>query len=133
MIATSARLKALLAGGAVLSALGLTAPAMAGGANDGCPGGIYCGPATQPDRDNGAPSRNGNGDRNATGRPAAGSVGNADHKNPPGQLSNPDEDGNNGYECDGNQGVGQGNPAHTGCDSYSNPDPDPDPGEYVDN
>lgn len=30
-------------------------------------------------------------------------------------MPNADEDGNNGYECDGNQGVGKTNPAHTGC------------------
>ena len=40
-------------------------------------------------------------------------MGKADDKNPPGQA--PDgTDNNNGYECDGNQGVGQSNPAHTG-------------------
>ena len=45
-----------------------------------------------------------------------GSVGNADDKNPPGQVNNEHD---NGYECDGNKGVGDkgGNPAHTGCDT----------------
>ncbi len=60
------------------------------------------------------PSANGNGNGNAYGRPAAGSVGNADVKNPPGQLPGP-EDENNGYECDGNSGIAKGNPAHSGC------------------
>ncbi len=62
----------------------------------------------------GSPSENGNGDGAATGRPCAGCVGNADDKNPPGQY--PDgSDPNNGYECDGNSGIGKTNPAHTGC------------------
>jgi len=56
----------------------------------------------------------------ATGRPDAGSVGNADDKNPPGQSHNP-EDNNSGYECDANSGVGVGNPAHTGCTEQQNP------------
>lgn len=33
--------------------------------------------------------------------------------NPPGQLPFPDS--NAGYECDSNHGIGQTNPAHTGC------------------
>ena len=57
---------------------------------------------------------NGSETGNATGQPCAGCVGNADDKQPPGQF--PDgSDHNNGYECDGNQGVGKENPAHTGC------------------
>jgi LPXTG-motif cell wall-anchored protein len=41
-------------------------------------------------------------------------VGAADNKNPKGQA--PDgSDHNNGYECDGNHGIGRSNPAHTGC------------------
>lgn len=44
------------------------------------------------------------------GKPANGSVGNADDKNPGGQSK---DDDNNGYECDNNNGVGKGNPAHT--------------------
>ena len=60
----------------------------------------------------GRPSENGNG--SGGGRPCMGCVGNADNKNPPGQY--PDgSDHNNGYECDGNNGVGKGNPAHTDC------------------
>lgn len=47
-------------------------------------------------------------------RPEDGSVGNADDKNPPGQSKN---DKNNGYECDKNNGVGKGNPAHSACAS----------------
>jgi hypothetical protein len=62
----------------------------------------------------GSPSGNGNGDGNATGEPCAGCVGNADDKNPPGQLPDGSDD-NNGYECDGNNGIAKTNPAHTGC------------------
>jgi LPXTG-motif cell wall-anchored protein len=62
----------------------------------------------------GRESENGNGNGSASGRPCMGCVGNADNKNPPGQF--PDgSDSNNGYECDGNNGVGKGNPAHTDC------------------
>ena len=71
----------------------------------------------------GSPSQNGKGDGNATGKPCAGCVGAADNKNPKGQLPN-GSDANNGYECDGNQGVGKTNPAHTGCDAYSNTAPE---------
>ena len=66
-------------------------------------------------------SQNGQGsDANGAGTPCAGCVGNADDKNPPGQVreftgAKPND---MGYECDGNQGVGahygNGNPAHTG-------------------
>lgn len=48
------------------------------------------------------------------GQPCAGCVGNADTKSPPGQELE-GLDPNAGYECDTNRGVGQGNPAHTGC------------------
>jgi hypothetical protein len=75
-------------------------------ANSGC--GEYC--STR----DGSPSRNGNGGGKATGRPEAGSVGKADNKNPKGQYRN-GSDSNNGYECDGNNGIAKGNPAHTGC------------------
>jgi len=61
----------------------------------------------------GAPSGNGGGNSSAN-VPLAGSVGNADNKNPQGQLPGP-EDKNNGYECDGNNGIALGNPAHTAC------------------
>lgn len=64
----------------------------------------------------------GNGDGNGlrTGEPDAGTVGNADDKNPPGQYPNGGGshyagDQNNGYECDGNHGIALSNPAHTGC------------------
>lgn len=96
-----------------LFALGMAAPAQAAptnGANQGC--GAYCPNGV------GEPSGNGygraNAHANANGLPGAGTVGNADSKNPPGQA--PDgSDHNNGYECDGNGGVGKTNPAHTGC------------------
>src|SRR4051794_15690859 len=85
-----------------------TADQNTGGANGQCPGGPYC--STR----DGSPSLNGNGGGNATGKPCAGCVGKADNKNPPGQM--PDgSDHNNGYECDGNNGIGKTNPAHTGC------------------
>jgi hypothetical protein len=71
------------------------------------------------------PSQNGAGDGKATGKPCAGCVGNADDKNPKGQADSGPSDHNNGYECDqkgrsaneGNNGVGFGNPAHSGCTS----------------
>jgi hypothetical protein len=62
----------------------------------------------------GLPSGNGKSDNNNSNKPCAGCVGNADAKNPPGQYPN-GGDPNAGYECDRNQGVGQTNPAHTGC------------------
>ncbi|HVE46038.1 MAG TPA: hypothetical protein VNA57_04745 [Acidimicrobiales bacterium] len=83
-------------------------PAVSGGgspnsANHDC--GAYCAAP-------GDPSGNGNGGGKAAGRPDAGTVGNADTKNPKGQ--GPDGgDGNRGYECDGNRGIARGNPAHT--------------------
>ena len=71
----------------------------------------------------GSPSGNGNGNGNATGKPCAGCVGKADNKNPPGQQPGP-QDHNNGYECDGNNGIAKTNPAHTGCKtSTSTPPP----------
>jgi LPXTG-motif cell wall-anchored protein len=63
---------------------------------------------------NGSPSLNGNGTGQAVGKPCAGCVGKADNKNPPGQFPN-GSDPNSGYECDRNNGIGQTNPAHTGC------------------
>lgn len=68
----------------------------------------------------GSASQNGNGNGKASGKPCAGCVGNADVKNPKGQAPN-GSDHNNGYECDGNHGVGKGNPAHSGCQSGSTP------------
>ena len=62
----------------------------------------------------GSASNNGNGSVQPPGRPCAGCVGNADNQQPPGQMPG-GSDSNKGYECDGNQGVGQGNPAHTAC------------------
>lgn len=46
------------------------------------------------------------------GKPADGTVGNAGGKTPGGQSSG---DKNNGGECDKNNGIGAGNPAHAGC------------------
>jgi hypothetical protein len=68
----------------------------------------------------GSASQNGNGNGTASGKPCAGCVGNADDKNPKGQAPN-GSDHNNGYECDGNNGVGKGNPAHSGCQSGTTP------------
>jgi hypothetical protein len=81
---------------------------------------------------NGSPSLNGNGGGNATGKPCAGCVGKADNKNPKGQAPN-GSDHNNGYECDGNNGVGKTNPAHTGCQPSTpvNPPPVVTPPEEV--
>jgi hypothetical protein len=64
----------------------------------------------------GSASGNGNGGGEAVGKPCAGCVGKADNKNPKGQLPGP-QDGNKGYECDSNHGIGRTNPAHTGCKS----------------
>ena len=61
----------------------------------------------------GTPSGNGDG-ADPSAKPCAGCVGNADNKNPQGQLPGP-QDNNAGYECDRNQGIAQGNPAHSGC------------------
>ncbi len=102
----SIRRRAAVAGATILlSTLGLAGSAFAaptGGAN-----------STDPNPY--APTLSGpSGNGVATTQPAAGSVGKADAKNPPGQM--PDGgDPNAGYECDRNQGVGQSNPAHTGC------------------
>lgn len=63
----------------------------------------------------GSPSGNGVGDGVAAGKPCAGCVGAADNKNPQGQLPDAASDGNRGFECDANSGVGRSNPAHTGC------------------
>jgi hypothetical protein len=68
--------------------------------------GAYCSTS------DGTPSGNGNGDNG--NQPCAGCVGNADNQNPGGQHHD-GNDHNNGYECDGNNGVAQGNPAHSGC------------------
>jgi hypothetical protein len=61
----------------------------------------------------GTPSGNGGG--NAGGnQPCAGCVGGADNENPSGQHHDGSDD-NNGFECDGNNGVALGNPAHSVC------------------
>jgi hypothetical protein len=62
---------------------------------------------------------------NASTQPAAGTKGKADFKNPPGQAPSGPVDSNAGYECDRNQGVGQGNPAHTACSTTPPENPDP--------
>ena len=54
----------------------------------------------------------GAGGGGAVGMPAAGTVGNADAMDPPGQVGNTTD---NGFECAPNPGIGNGNPAHTGC------------------
>ena len=55
----------------------------------------------------------------AAGKPAVGTVGKADGKTPAGQSV---DDHNKGYTCDGNKGVGQGNPAHAhNCGTVTNP------------
>jgi hypothetical protein len=114
-IKTASRIGIAVAGAAAMLTLGMAGPVQAapnGGANSGC--GNYC-PTNV-----GAPSGNGNGNGNATGKPGAGMVGNADSKNPPGQFPN-GSDSNNGYECDGNSGIGKTNPAHSGCSQYPPP------------
>lgn len=90
------------------------------GANQGGPYDNTC---------DGSPSGNGNGNGQATGKPCAGCVGNADDKNPgynngKGQMPN-GSDHNAGYECDRNQGVGRTNPAHTGCTQGTTVNPPP--------
>jgi hypothetical protein len=72
----------------------------------------------------GSPSGNGNGGGQATGKPCAGCVGNADDKNPKGQMPN-GSDHNAGYECDRNHGIGRTNPAHTGCSTGTTVTPPP--------
>lgn len=89
-----------------------TADQNSGGANGDCSDteseetGYFCGTT----RDQ--PSGNGKGDGEAVGKPYQAHQGKADNKNPPGQSEN---DANNGYECDGNEGIAKGNPAHTSC------------------
>jgi len=124
---TRGTLTVLLAGAIVVPAIGSTAYATdngkgngkahsSSGANGDC--GEYC--STR----DGSPSRNGNGAGEAKGRPCAGCVGKADDKNPPGQYPN-GSDANNGYECDGNSGIGRSNPAHTGCTPQAAPVQEP--------
>ncbi len=74
-------------------------------------------------------SGNGSATGKHTGEPAAGTVGTADTKNPQGQYPN-GSDNNAGYECDRNQGIGQTNPAHSGCQEIAfvlSPTPTPAP------
>lgn len=120
-------MKKILAGISLLTLLLVLVPAVTAVAKKDGNGGRPthgCAQADENDGDpydstcDGSPSQNGNGGGNANGKPCAGCVGAADNKNPKGQM--PDgSDHNNGYECDGNRGVGQGNPAHSGCEPYS--------------
>ena len=104
----TARIGILTAALGLTLAGGLASTASADTANGQCPGGPYCATSV------GSPSLNGNGNGNAVGKPAAGTVGKADNKNPQGQM--PNGSGlNAGYECDTNHGIGRTNPAHTGC------------------
>jgi len=100
-----------VAAGTLLLAGAFVAPAAAASSNSANNPGPYTSTGVS------GPSNNGNGNGNATGRPAAGSVGNADNKNPKGQLPSAAADKNKGYECDGNSGIARGNPAHSGCNS----------------
>lgn len=95
----------------------VVAPAPSGGAN-------VSGPFDS--TSDGSPSLNGNGGGLAVGKPCAGCVGNADDKNPPGQVKN---DKDKGYECDDNNGVGKGNPAHSSCVPTEEPPGEEPPGE----
>ncbi|HZI97235.1 MAG TPA: hypothetical protein VFD41_06880 [Actinomycetales bacterium] len=88
-----------------------------GGANNGGDCGSYC--STR----DGTPSGNGQGKNGIE----AGSKGRADNKNPPGQFKD-GSDANNGYECDGNNGIAKGNPAHTACTSAVEEPPECPPG-----
>lgn len=72
----------------------------------------------------GTPSANGNGGGEATGQPCAGCVGNADDNEPPVQVPG-SADPNSGHECDSNNGIGVGNPAHTGCTTPTPPTENP--------
>ena len=99
-----------------------------GGANESGPYDSTC---------DGRISQNGQGDgANGAGTPCAGCVGNADDKNPPGQVKefNGQKANDMGYECDGNQGVGahygNGNPAHTGDCAPAEEEPPPPTTEY---
>lgn len=116
MTSTFARLGATAAASLAVFAFATPAAQAAptGGANQDC--GAYCPSGV------GEPSGNGKSDNENSNKPDAGTVGKADSKNPPGQA--PDgSDSNNGYECDGNEGVGKTNPAHSGCGTYTPPPP----------
>ncbi len=82
MLNASPRVKKLMVAGAALAALGIGLPANANSSHGG-------------------------------GKPEVGEVGMADQKsNPRGQSKTfEDQDGNNGHRCDGNGGIGGGNPA----------------------
>lgn len=52
-----------------------------------------------------------------SGRPCDGCVGNADDKVPPPQAGD-GTDPDAGHECDRNEGIGDGNPAHSACPNF---------------
>lgn len=113
-MSTSLYKRAAIFGATMAFGLAVVSPAFGAGANvSGAYDSNY----------QGLPSGNGYGsaaEHAGDHLPLAGSVGKADDKNPPGQL--PDgSDANAGYECDTNGGVGQTNPAHTGCESIQLP------------
>jgi hypothetical protein len=95
-------------------------PAFAGGATttDGPFDNTACAGLTEPTDE--CPT-SGNGQGKAPH--VAGSKGNADDKNPPGQVKkwlltgDPNTEPDAGYECDDNSGIAKGNPAHSGCTS----------------
>jgi len=103
---------ALLAGTAAVLAFGIGGAANAASDKGANAGGTY-----DSSGQFSGPSKNGGDNGLHKGRPAAGTVGNADDKNPPGQQPSgvAGADGNKGYECDENSGVGKGNPAHSTC------------------
>lgn len=108
-----------------LAGFGLAGTASAAPGNGANSGGIY--DSTCTDNTNYPNSANAcdpslNGEKTNAHRPLAGSVGNADNKNPPGQradapVDDVSADPNQGYECENgkNTGIGNGNPAHSGC------------------
>jgi hypothetical protein len=97
------------------------APGHANNAGGNNQGGGANNPAGPFDNTAGQTDNNGNSSTTPNqNKPQDGTVGNADNKNPPGQVNNGKD---NGYECDGNKGVGQGNPAHTTCTTTPPCDP----------
>lgn len=105
----SPRIRTLLAGGAALLVFGITIPATA--SSGGAPG---------------TPE--------VPGKPAVGSVGQANVKaDPKGQsIDNPTGDDNNGFRCDDNGGAGAGNPALGNCPSDGYTDPTSPPADTGD-
>ena len=118
-------MKKLLVGAFLIMWLVALVPAVAAAPGDDKSPTHGCDQADENDGDvydstcDGSPSGNGNGGGNANGKACAGCEGAADNKNPQGQMPNAEDDGNNGYECDGNSGIARGNPAHSACEPYS--------------